>query len=413
MTLNPYVSFDATESPLSFAARLAKTHIGDRLVPFLHDINIDLGDMAANAEKALARLAEVSGVAVEDLRANVAVPLGERTYDLRGELVSAELLANPHTMYCPACLAQDDRIGLRRGRWEWALSVVCTCPHHEIPLLRQASAKWDDKFHELDLRVPERGEKLAALVSEAPHRQVSPLQDYVMCRLEGKAGPKWLDAQTLDQAARGTELLGVLMAFGPAQLLPQLSVEDSDHAGRVGFDFTSRGEEGIREALEAQFRKFDEATGTPGARKIFGCFYKALADSKSLKEPGDIARILRDVIIENIALPAGREVLREKLAERRLHTVASLAKEQGLNSVTLRSVLVAADVIPESARSHFPIPVDLGREVAGRVNRMVHVNSLPEFMNCARPLVDQLFSDRLLTPYTRGDPALRVGRKNP
>ncbi|PVA08420.1 hypothetical protein DC366_19375, partial [Pelagivirga sediminicola] len=358
-------------------------------------------------EKALARLAEVSGVAVEDLRANVAIPLGERTYDLRGELVSAEFLANPHTVFCPACLVQDDQIGLRRGRWEWALSVVRTCSHHQIPLLRQAFAKWDDKFHELDLRVPERGEKLAALVSEAPHRQVSPLQDYVMCRLEGKAGPKWLDSQTLDQAARGTELLGVLMAFGPAQLLPQLSVDDSDHAGRVGFDFTSRGEEGIREALEAQFRMFDEATGTPGARKIFGCFYKALADSKSLKEPGDIARILRDVIIENIALPAGREVLREKLAERRLHTVASLAKEQGLNSVTLRSVLVAADVIPESARSHFPIPVDLGREVAGRVNRMVHVNSLPEFMNCARPLVDQLFSDRLLTPIYSGRPGIK------
>ncbi|WP_417587228.1 TniQ family protein [Pararhodobacter oceanensis] len=407
MKLAPHILFDPAESPLSFAARLAKIHIGERLVPFLRDIDIDLGDMAANAEKALAQLAEVSGVAIEDLRFNVAVPLGERTYDLRGELVSAEFLASPHTVYCPACLAQDDRIGLRRGRWEWALSVVRTCPQHEIPLVRQAYANWDDKFHELDHRVPECGAKLAALVSKVPHRPVSPLQDYVMRRLDGNTGPKWLDAQTLDQAARGTELLGVLVAFGPAQNLPQLSPDDWDHAGRIGFNFTSRGEEGIREALEVQFSSFDTATGTPGARKIFGCFYNALAGSKSLKEPGDIARILRDVITERIALPAGHKVLGKKLAERRLHTVASLANEQGLNSVTLRSVLVAADVIPENAPSHFPIPVDEGREVAGRVKRTVHVISLPDFMNCARPLVDQLFSDRLLTPIYTGSPGIR------
>lgn len=407
MKLAPHIPFDAAESPLSFATRLANIHTGERLVPFLRDITIDPADMAANDEKALTRLADVSGVAVEALRANAAVPVGKRTYDLRGELVSAEFLANPHTVFCPACLAQDDRRGLRHGRWEWALSVVRTCPYHEIPLIRQAYANWDDKSHELDHRVPERGEKLEVLVSKSDRRAASPLQDYVMRRLNGKAGPEWLDAQTLDQAVRGTELLGVLVAFGPEQKLPDLTADDWDHAGRTGFSYTARGEGGIREALEAQFCKFDEATGTPGARKIFGCFYNALAGSKSLKDPGDIARILRDVIIERVALPAGHKVLGKKLAERHLHTVASLAKEQGLNAKTLRSVLVAAGVIPESAPAHFPIPVGQGREVAARVKRMVHVIALPDFMNCARPLVDQLFSDRLLTPIYSGSPGIK------
>jgi hypothetical protein len=403
----PIFPFDAAESPLSFATRLAKLHVGDRLVPFLRDIDIEPDDMAANDERALTRLADLSGVSVEDLRANAPIPVGDRIYNLRGELVSAEFLASPYTVFCPACLAQDDQTGLRRGRWEWVLSVVRTCPHHEIPLLRQAYAAWDDKFHELDHRVPERGEKLEALVSKSVRREVSPLQDYVGRRLDGQAGPKWLDAQTLEQAVGGTELLGVMIAFGPEQLLPQLSVDDRDHAGRIGFAFTSGGEPAIRETLAAQFRKFDDATGTPGARKIYGCFYNNLASSKSVKEPGDIARILRDIIIENIALPAGRKVLGKKLAERQLHTVASLAKEQSLNSKTLRSVLVAAGVIPDAARAHFPIPVDLGRKVAGRVKRTVNVTSLPDFMNCSRPLVDQLFSDRLLTPIYTGSPGIK------
>lgn len=410
MKLAPHIPFDAAESPLSFAARLANIHTGERLVPFLRDITIDPADMATNDEKALTRLAEVSGVAVEDLRANAAVPVGKRTYDLRGELVSPEFLTNPHTVFCPTCLAQDDRRGLRHGRWEWALSVVRTCPYHEIPLVRQAYANWDDKFHELDHRVPERGEKLEALVSKSDRRAVSPLQDYVMRRLNGNAGPEWLDAQTLDQAVRGTELLGVLVAFGPEQKLPELSADDWDHAGRAGFSYTVRGEGGIREALAVQFHKFDEAPGTPGARKIFGCFYNALAGSKSLKDPGDIARILRDVITERIALPGGRKVLGKKLVERQLHTVASLAKEQGLDSRALRNVLVAAGIIPEKAPAHFPIPVDQGREVAGRVTRTVTVDSLWKSRDFTRPIVDQLFSDRLLSPIYSGSPGIK-GRK--
>ena len=62
---------------------------------------------------------------------------------------------------------------------------------------------------------------------------------------------------------------------------------------------------------------------------------------------------------------------------------------------------------PWVARSHFPIPVDQGREVAGRVKRMVHVIALPEFMNCTRPLVDHLFADRLLTPIYYGRPGIK------
>lgn len=402
--LAPHLPFNADESPLSYATRLAKFHTGDRPLSFLRDIGVRPEHMAINDQTALGRLAEASGVPVDDLRRNAAVPVAKRTYDLRGELISAESLANPHTVFCPACLAEDDSSGSRRGRWYWALSVVRTCPHHEIPLLIQTQAAWDDKFHELDRRVPERGEKLDALILKSPRRQVSPLQDYVMQRLDGKAGPEWLDAQTLDQATRATELLGVLIAFGPTQKLPDLTPDEWDHAGRVGFAFTSRGECGIREVLEMQLRKFDDASGTPGSRKIFGCFYNALAHSKSLKEPGDIARILRAVIIENIALPAGSRVLGVELNERQLHTVASLAKEQELDNRTLGNLLVAAGVIPKRAPAHFAVPAERGREVAARVRRTVHVISLPGALNCARTLVDYLFDDRLLTPIYSGRP---------
>ncbi|WP_116599989.1 TniQ family protein [Primorskyibacter marinus] len=405
--LMPNLPFILDESPLSYASQLAKFHIGDEVVAFLKDTGVKPQDMAANKKGAIARLAELTGVSLGELCANVAIPVGESRYDLRGELVTAEFLANPHTMFCPACLAEDDREAGHRGRWLWTLSVVRTCPRHEIPLMRRAKRQWGDPLHELERRVPERGEQLQALADEAKRRPVSPLQEYVVNRLDGKAGPEWLDAQSLEQAVRATELLGVLLEFGPEQKLPELTADNWDHAGRVGFECTSRGEAGIREVLEAQFSKFADATGTPGARKIFGCFYKALAYSKSLKEPGDIARILREVITENIPMPGGTKVLGETLCERKLHTVASLAKEQSLDSRTLSDVLVAAEVIPENAPAHYPIPVHEGREVAGRVKRMVTVISLPDALGCARPLVDQLIQERLLSPICYGKPGIK------
>jgi len=405
--LLPFLPFDPIETPLSYAARLARHHAAKPLLSFLRDVQISPEEIASSKPDAIAKLAEISGAPLDDLLRNAPVLRGKRLYDLRGELVSAEFLSNPYTVFCPACLAEDDKDGRRRGRWYWALSVVRTCPHHEIALVRQAQAAWDDKLHELDRQVCERGRELQAMIATSARRSVSPLQEYVHRRLEGIVGQDWLGAQTLDQASRATELLGVLVAYGPAQNLPELTSDDWDHAGRVGFQYTSRGEDGIREALEAQFRKFGEATGTPGPRKIFGSFYNALAHSKSLKEPGDIARILREVIIENIALPAGAKVLKGELAERRLHTVASLAKEQHVDSRTLRSLLVAAEVIPEKARAHFAVPVDLGREITGRMKCTVNVLSLWKNKDFTRPLVDQLFADRLLTPIYYGRPGTR------
>ncbi|WP_084294420.1 TniQ family protein [Leisingera aquimarina] len=404
--LLPFLPFEAHETPISFGNRLSAFHARSPLISVAKDFGIDPLDMVWNKPEALERLAEVSGVSAEILRQNAPIALGEREYDLRGETVSAEFLSSPKIVYCPACLHEDDQRGERCAHWSWALAVMRTCPVHEIALQRNVTRAWNDRLQSLDHLVPERGEALQIIVASAPRRVPSPLQDYVLHRLEGREGPEWLDAQSLEQAVRATELLGVLLEFGAEQNLPALASDDWDRAGRTGYAFTARGEAGIREALQQQFDRFSTSKGTPGARKIFGCFYKALAYSKSLKEPGDIARILREFIWDRIAMPADTKVLGKKLLERRLHTVASLALETDHDPRRLHSMLVGQNIIPEDAASHFAIPVEIGRAVAARVKRIVKITKLPDALNCTRPMVDQLCAERLLRPIYYGTPGI-------
>jgi hypothetical protein len=404
--------FQSDETPISYASRMSRLHTGRPLTATVRDFRIDPLDLASNKPAALSRLAEISGVAERDLRWNAAVPIGGRAYDLRGETVSAEFLSSPKIVFCPACLNEDDQEGARRVRWHWSLAAVRTCPVHQIALQHRTKSAWNDDLRSMDHVVFETGAALVDLAASSERRAASPLQDYVLARLDGECGPQWLDAQTLDQAVRATQLLGVMLEFGPSQLLPKLLPDDWDLAGRVGFAFTSRGEAGIIEALQAQIGKFSDAKGSPGTRAIFGGFYNALAHSKSMKDPGDIARITREFIWDNIAMPAGSKVFGHVLPERRLHTVASLANETGHDSRRLRNILAGEGVIPHDAAAHYPIPVEVGRNLAARVSRIVKMTELAAVLGCTRPLVVQLCHERLLTPVYYGEPGIKGKLQN-
>tara|TARA_R110000787_G_scaffold68431_1_gene153098 strand:+ start:1232 stop:3052 length:1821 start_codon:yes stop_codon:yes gene_type:complete len=404
--LFPYLPFDAVETPISYGNRMSEFHAGRPFPEVLKDIDILQNDMVAHKPWALERLAQVSGVSIEALRRNTPIPLDHRKYSLRGEIVSAEFLSSPHIVFCPACLLEDDQCAGRRVHWSWGLAVVRTCPRHGTALQHQTANSWNDRLQPLDHLVPERGEALQAIVASSVRRIPSALQDYVLDRLEGREGPEWLDAQTLEQAVRATELLGVLLEFGSEQSLPELTPDDWDRAGRTGFKFTAAGEAGILDALQEQFDRFASSKGTPGAQKIFGCFYRALAYSKSLKDPGDVARILREFIWDRIAMPAGTKVLGHELPERRLHTVGSLAQETGHDPRRLYNLLIGAGIVPPGAASHFAIPVGVGRAVAASVQRIVKMTELSRVLNCTRPMVEQLCEERILTPVYYGTPGI-------
>ncbi|MCA1775053.1 MAG: hypothetical protein LC676_05430 [Loktanella sp.] len=242
------------------------------------------------------------------------------------------------------------------------------------------------------------------LVDEAKQRSTSSLQDYVVGRLEGESKSGWLDGQSLEQAVRITEMLGMRVQFGALKKPSEMTPDDWDTAGRAGFEVTSMGEAAIRDALHQMQAEFRGNDGKPGCRKIFGAFWEWLSSTKNRKDAGDITRIVREHIIDTMDFAANQPVLGAVLGERRLHSVQSLASEIGLDPRTLRNVLAARGLIPveEKISGHHVFDASLGLEVAASVLRLVHVSTLDKPLGCTRPLAAQLLDERLLLPISDG-----------
>lgn len=401
--LFPFLPFDPVETPISFATRLGNFHIRSTVVPFLRDIGVSPDALLGGEHDAVERLSAIAGVDSGGLHRNSARRVGKRRFDLRGHIVSSEFFASPHTVFCPACLRDDDTrtadVGrARRGRFEWTLRNVRTCPHHGIALVARAKEQWDDKYHELTRRVPERDGELDRLIDCAAEKAPSPLQGYVMTRLDGATGYAWLDSQNIEQAVRATEMLGLIIEFGPAAKPASLGMQDWDRAGRTGFTVTSGGETAIRDALEGIQADFRGSGGKPGGRKVFGALYEWLSFAKGSKDPGDIQRILREHIFDTMEIAPGKTILGGKLSVRRLHSVESLASETRLDPRTLRNVLAAGGLIPveQKVTGHHVFDADAGRRLAASVQRLIHVSTLGKALNCTRPQADQLLDERLL-----------------
>lgn len=411
--LFPRLPFVADETPLSWAARMAAFHTGGRLTLFLNDFGIALLDLVMGMTEAVIRLCDIADQDPAPVLHNTIRSVGERRFLLRGEAFSAEMTIGPETRFCPACLAEDETENfppeaLRRGRLIWRLQTIRVCPVHRRPLIQRRRDKWDDVAHELPVLVPESREELLALADITTHRRPSPLQDYVLARLEGKPGPTWADGQGIEQATRAAEMLGAVMQFGAEALPAQLSVEDWDRAGATGWQFLQDGEEGASSALSAlQQRALDR--GVVGHRSrfaTFGMLYRWLSAPNLTKDPGPIRDLLRRHIIDRMDTLPGEMLLGKAVMTPQLGSITSIAKSSSVHPLTLRDVLISRRVIPSEAKNQpcSAILVDFraGQEAALEMRRAVAVTALPQILNASRPMVASLIATGLIAPLHGG-----------
>jgi hypothetical protein len=394
----------AGETVMSWIARFARDEAGLEPFDFLRIIGLSATEVLEAAPVTLDRLAAVTGVPQARIGQGAFRGVEDRHYEHRGLRFHSLFAPRMRTTFCPACLLADARPdrpgrGRRVGRASWLFSPVRTCPVHDVALFRSAATSLAERFQDMDAVAPADAD-LEALVAAAPRREISPLQVWFETRLDGGAGPAWLDGQNVEQASKTCEMVGAALLFGVDASVRALSEDQLDAAGAAGFPFAAGGEEGVREALSELCRRFRDGGAKGGRQAALGLIYHWLQFHRSGQAKGPVEEVVREFILGTMAVDPGTVLFGRTVPTRRRHSVASLAKRTRLHPKTLNRALVTGGVLPEGdpdrVDGFLSFDAAAGEALAGRVLGSVPVVHVPALMGCTRRQAELLARSGLL-----------------
>ncbi|SDF61196.1 hypothetical protein SAMN04488105_13521, partial [Salipiger thiooxidans] len=149
----------------------------------------------------------------------------------------------------------------------------------------------------------------------------------------------WLDKFGLQVVIKTSEMLGAVLRSGANVDLLALDERGWAASGGAGFSVLSAGEAAFRESLRDLQRRHGGSTGGPQAH--FGRFYQWLYSGAKAQQYDRVRDIVHDHITSSYPIATGTVVLGKPCVRRRVHSVASAAKEAGLHPKRLRSILEA------------------------------------------------------------------------
>ena len=401
------------ETLMSWVARLGRREAGLGPFLFLNFVELNRKEVIEASPVGLDRLVALTGASRQSLEGAAYRQIGGRIYTFRGQEFRAEFVGRERTTYCPACLLDDTRpdspsLGHRVGRIAWFFAPVRTCGRHRIPLVRHKTRCFEEKFQNMALVAPDDAAR-ADLVRAAPERNPSPLQTYVEGRFAGETGPAWLDGQTIEQAARASEMLGACLLHGATVNLPGLTEDDWDAAGAAGFAHTSLGIGGVRAAFDRlRDRALAEDT-RGGPQAVFGRLYQWIQFKRGRKSRGPIEDALRDYILDHFPIEPGTKLFGVPVLWRRCHSVATLAKQSGVHPKTGNRALVLAGLIPSGDPDRInPGAVVEAREAEALIDTIrnsIPISAIPDWLNCHRTQAQALVQSGLLKSIVADDRA--------
>ncbi|MCE6949791.1 TniQ family protein [Cereibacter sphaeroides] len=404
MHLVPVLPMLEGETLMSYVSRVGRFHAKRGPFEFLDLIHMRRRAVVEGALDALNRLSDMTSLPQERLAAGAIAAHSNRIYLLGAERFHSDFAPRDTVTYCPACLLDDRNNpvtrGQRVGRTEWLLRPTRTCPRHKIRLVRRPAAV-GTASNFLDMEVlAGSDEELSELAASLARREMSPLQHYVAQRLLGIPGPTWLDEQQLDHGVRSAEMIGACLKLGADFRGQDLSEDDWDMAGRIGFAHVARGAEGIREALSILHERFLGSNGEGGPHQALGSLYEWLQLPRFAERSWPIAEVVRNFILDTYAIEPGKMLFGVQVAERRRHSVATLATATGLHPKTLNRALVITGVIssgdPDVIDGRGSFEAGAGEELARRIRDSIPTAQIPAYLGCNRTQAQELVRSGLL-----------------
>jgi hypothetical protein len=354
MRIFPTVPPRPDETPASLVSRLAVRHNALSVRSFSLDMGMPFQAIVDGKPEAVQRVAELVGCPVEPLR-NAAITKIGPAFILRSQQLQKASLRRARVLVCPRCIVEDlaDEASpwMASGRVDWLLDPIRACRHHGVTLTEIANGDTPTPLHDFARCLAPSLVEIPRLAGEAQVVQPSPLERYLIDRLDGRDDQAWLDAVPWYAAAKCCEMIGAVELFGRKAPIKTLTDDQWREAGAAGYEIACGGDAGIRAFLEQMRSTYPEShsDGT-GPQAWFGRLHTWLTDVCD-----DAYDPLRNIVVDVVRemAPVGPEDTlygRPIVDERRLHTIRTAALETGLHPKRLRRLLAAAGTIPSNHR---------------------------------------------------------------
>ncbi|GAB9167447.1 TniQ family protein [Bradyrhizobium diazoefficiens] len=398
---------------MSFVSRLGARH-GVPMAKLCSDFGLSFRGVVNGDAGTLRRAARLAGADPDVLLDAAFVLSGSNLWSRRGTLLHRTVLRRERIAICPACALGDVAaepklrpIAAIYGRACWLLAPVRTCHLHRIPLTVVEKVDRPQRTHDFAwhsaLLVPRLQEHVAAAVPRDP----GALETYVLGRLEGKAVSPLLDPMPLASAVRLCETAGAVALSGPKVDIKALSADERLAAGGRGCEAITAGPEAFRALLADLMSQAAARRRMDGPSVAFGRLNDLLQLTGG-EEAFDVPReILRDFVVANMPIAAGRKILGRVVGPRRLHTVHTLAQAHNVHRKTLRKHLKAAGLLADrhAAFSDHNVRIEAkaGSKIARQLEGTLSKAAAMEMINIPRAQMDVLVKAGLIIPQRSMD----------
>lgn len=416
MTLFPSLSHRADETPTSLVSRLALLHRAQTARTFCLDMDIGFQALVDGEAEALDRLASLANLSLGPI-SDAAIVRKDSEFSLRGQGLVKPTLRRARVVVCPRCLAndlsEDRKPWMVSGRVSWSLDPIRTCRHHRVALSEVANANAPGLLHDFARLVTPAIERIGRLADQVVELTPSPLEEYLLDRLDGHRGPAWLDNLPWHAAAKTCEMIGAVVVFGRKAAIKRMTDEQWREAGEAGFEIAANGVVGIRACLDKLRSTYPESRTDPsGPQAWFGRLHTWLAGTNA---PG--LDPLREIVVDMVrdiapVSPEDRLFGRQIIERRRLHSIRTAALETGLHPKRLRRILAACEKIrPDHGglsddRVLFSAPD--AEEILLKAKHAISGREAETYLNAGRVHTKLLASEGLIRPFANpGSEGLR------
>lgn len=396
------------EAPWSVSSRLSLkigvTH--DELAGW---IGTTAQKIANGQAEAIERLGTANRCDIAALHAGAVVRSTASFCHIAGETFQMEQFARLRLRICPMCVMDDidhgtDHEHLRPlYRVRWHLSVVRTCSLHGIALVELARLPSLRHFRDFARSIQPFLPGLPALVRDAVPVPTLPLQGYLERRMEQGTSGTWFADVPAYAVIRISELLGFAKLTDRYSGLQTLPDEKRQEVQSVGFSIGSAGPDAVHSLLQELDARFFDSKVALGPSKLYRRLYDWL-EGWGVQDPAyaKLISVVREHVLDSLPMGHGDLLFGKPLQERRVHSIASLARKSGIHCKRVRQLLLD-NGLTDAASATIPdgrvlVPAEEAEAVVEVMQTVMLLPDIARLLGASRKLVNALVKQNRIPP---------------